>query len=287
MATTIAAGFSGLSANLEITTLQKSTASARQRNVRSAMEKGFAVLDSFLAGSYARSTMIGPLQDSDIDIVVVIDSSYWAQYKDSPGGLLEEARKVLLKTYPSTPKIKPDEQAVTITFTDFGVDVVPAFNRKGGGYLIPNSGGGWISTNPTVHADILTSQNKAHAGDLVPLVKMMKGWNKSSGNALVGFYVELLTTDILTNVKIPDFSSGVRYMFDKGREKIKFKQLDPAGFGGQVNGLTSGTPEEAVKRFSLAYDRAVKAEAFAAASKISAATDEWRKIFGDYFPAYG
>jgi hypothetical protein len=122
MATTIAAGFSGLRANLEITTLQKSTASTRQQNVRSAMEEGFAVLDSFLAGSYARSTMIGPLQDSDIDIVVVIDSSYWAQYKDSPGGLLEEARKVLLKTYPSTPKIKPDGQAVTITFTDFGVD---------------------------------------------------------------------------------------------------------------------------------------------------------------------
>jgi hypothetical protein len=165
--------------------------------------------------------------------------------------------------------------------------VVPAFNRQGGGYLIPNSPGGWISTNPTVHADTLTSQNKAHAGDVVPLVKMIKGWNKSSGNALVGFYVELLTTDILTNVTISDFSSGVRYVFDKGREKIKFKQLDPAGYGGQVNGLKSGTLEEAVKRFSLAYDRALRAEAFAAVSKISAATDEWRKIFGDYFPAYG
>lgn len=286
MATTIAAGFAGLSANLEITTLQKSTTSTRQQNVREAMERGFTVLDSFLAGSYARATMIGPLKDSNLDIFVVIDASYWQQYKSNAAGLLEQTRMVLLKTYPSTPKIRPDGQAVTITFTDFKVDVVPAFNRQGGGYLIPNGSGGWISTDPTVQADVLTRENRAHSGDLVPLVKMIKGWNRSNGDTLSGFYVELVTVDILKNVTISDYPSGARYVFDKGREKIKYKQLDPAGLGEQINALKSGSVDEALRRFSLAYDRAVRAEAFASRDNISA-TDEWRKVFGDYFPAYG
>jgi hypothetical protein len=288
MATTINGGFAGLSANLEITTLQKSTTSTRQQNVREAMEKGFTVLDSFLSGSYARFTMIGPLSDSDIDIFVILDPAYWAKYKASPADLLESARQVLLQTYTMTPKIKPDGQAVTITFTDFVVDVVPAFNRSGGGYLIPNASRGWIETNPTVHADVLTAQNKAHAGDLVPLVKMIKGWNRANGDTLSGFYLELMTTDILNNVTISSFSSGVRYVFDKGREKIKFKQLDPAGLAnGQVNPLKTGTLEAAVARFTKAHDLALQAEALASVDKISAATDKWREIFGGYFPAYG
>jgi tRNA nucleotidyltransferase (CCA-adding enzyme) len=75
MATTITGGVADLRANLEITTVQKSTTSTRQQNVREAMEQGFTVLDSFLAGSYARSTMIAPLSESDIDIFVVIDAA--------------------------------------------------------------------------------------------------------------------------------------------------------------------------------------------------------------------
>ncbi len=286
MATTIKAGFEQLAANLEITALQSTTTSTRQQNVRDAVAKGLTVIDSFLAGSYARSTMIGPLKDADIDIMVVLNSSYFSQY--TPATLLEKVRAVLVQTYPTTPKISPNGQAVTITFTDFTVDVVPAFNRQGGGYLIPDSSAGvWIATNPVTHASTLTTQNAAHDGDLVPLIKMLKGWNRSNGSTLVGFYLELMTADILNNVKINDLSSGTRYVFDKGREKIKFKQIDPAGYGGQVNGLRSGTVEQAVARFTTAHDRAVKAEGFAAANQIRTATDEWRKIFGDYFPAYG
>jgi Second Messenger Oligonucleotide or Dinucleotide Synthetase domain len=287
MATTITAGFSKLSENLEITGLQSATTSTRQKAVREAVEKDFTVLDSFLAGSYARSTMIGPLKDCDIDIMVVLDPSYFQKYK--PAALLDRTRTVLLKTYTSTPKISRNGQAVTITFTDFQVDVVPSFYRTGGGFLIPNSlTGEWIATNPTVHADKLTAANKAHNGQLVPIIKMIKSWNRNISNAFVGFYLELMIIDILTNVKISDFPSGIRYVLDKGREKIKFKQTDPAGFGGQVPGLQGvSTVKDAISRFETAYGRAVKAEEFAARGNLSAATDEWRKIFGNYFPAFG
>jgi hypothetical protein len=287
MATTIKASFEKLRQNLEITGLQKEVVSTRQQSVRDVIEADMTVLDSFLTGSYSRSTMISPLAEADIDIFIVLDTKYFEE-----GGqiaLLEKVRRVLLKTYTKSPKISRNGQAVTITFTDFVVDVVPAFYRKGGGFLIPNSSrSAWIATNPKSHVEVMSTQNQAHNGGLVPLVKMIKGWNKNVNDAFVSFYLELITIEILNNVRITDFPSGVRYFFDKGREKIKYKAIDPAGFGDQVNGLrNAATVEEAVNRFELAYSRAVKAEDFDGRSNVSAAVDEWQKIFGAKFPAYG
>ena len=216
-----------------------------------------------------------------------MSSDYFKQYR--PPALLDKVRTVLLKTYTKTPSISRNGQAVTITFSDFRVDVVPAFNRSGGGYLIPDSpNDAWISTNPPKHDEALTAANKAHGGDLVPIVKMIKGWNRIINDAFRGFYIELLAIDVLQGVTISDYPSGVRYLFDKGREKIKYKQSDPAGFGDQINPLDSVTTvADAVSRFETAYTRAVKAERFAADGKIEYAFDEWRKVFGDYFPSFG
>jgi hypothetical protein len=287
MATTIASSFQKLKDNLEITGLQKSTASTRQENVRDVVANDMDVLDSFLTGSYARSTLIAPLSEADIDIFIVLDPKYYES--DGQAGLLDKVKRALLKTYTKTPKISRNGQAVTITFTDFVVDVVPAFNRKGGGYLIPNSvKKTWIATNPKTHVDIMVQENKNHSGNLVPIVKMIKGWNKNINNDFVSFYLELLAIKIFKNITISDFSSGMRFYFDKGQEGIKSKVHDPVEYGGQINGLRNcKTVEAAVGRFETAYSRAIKAEQYAKNGNIESAIDEWEKVFGDYFPAYG
>lgn len=287
MATTIPASFAKLSQNLEISELQAETTSTRQKNVRAALEEELHVLDSFLTGSYIRNTLISPLKEADIDIFIVLNSKYYEQ--NGQASLLDKVKRVLLKTYPNTPKISRNGQAVTITFTDFVVDVVPAFNRRGGGYLIPNSSENiWISTNPKVHVTLMSDKNRAHNGDLVPVIKMIKGWNKTIDSAFVSFYLELLALDIFENVTISNHWTGVRFFFDKGREQIRYKIDDPAGYGGKINGLRNcRTMADAVGRFETAYDRAIRAEEYAKKGNISSAADEWKKIFGDYFPAYG
>src|SRR4051812_43697839 len=136
MATTSWSGFDTLKSNLEITELQGSTVSTRQKNVRAAVEEHMDVLDSFLAGSYNRDTMIAPLAKADVDIFVVLASKYWSA--DGYTTVLDLVKDVLKKTY-RTPDISRNGQAVTIRFDDFRVDVVPCFDRKGGGYLIPDS----------------------------------------------------------------------------------------------------------------------------------------------------
>lgn len=286
MATTIIAGFDQLKRNLAITDLQFETVSTRQSSVRSVISNHLTVLDSFITGSYRRSTMIAPLKGADIDIFVVLDPSYYET--SGQAKLLDKVKNALLKTYTQTPHISRNGQAVTINFKDFDVDVVPAFRREGGGFFIPDSANGkWIATDPREHVSYLAGQNNMHNGNLVPLIKMLKAWNKVANKPLRSFYLEMLTANILTNVTINSFSSGCRYVFDHARTQVRYTLSDPSGYGGYINPFYGLTVNEAVSRFETAYSRAVKAEDYANRGYISNAYDEWRKIFGDYFPAYG
>lgn len=288
MATTITGAFDTFKTRLEITDLQTTTVSTRQKNVREAVEKRLTVLDSFLTGSYSRSTMIAPLAEADIDIFTVLAASYYSS--DGQAALLDRIKRVLKETYPKTPNISRSGQAVTISFTDFKVDVVPAFHRRGGGYLIPNTQGGtWISTDPKRHVELSSEANIAHKGDLVPLIKMLKRWNREIDSHFRSFHLEVLAWQIFAGVTISNFSSGARYFFDKGRDLISKANPDPAGFGGEVGYYlnTRAKVDNAVSRFATAYSGAMKAEDYARRGFVADAIAEWRKVFGDTFPAYG
>jgi hypothetical protein len=293
MATTIGQSFLKLKENLEITGLQSQTVSTRQTNVREVVEAELDVLDSFLTGSYARSTMIAPLSEADIDVFVVLKSAYYHHYNGQNGGqagLLDLVKRALRKTYTKTPDIGRNGQAVTIRFEDFLIDVVPSFNRQGGGYLIPNSlTQSWISTDPKKHVEISAGTNVAHDGDLVPLIKMIKAWNQTIDRHFRSFHLEVLAWSILNGVTISDFPTGVRFFLDKGRELVSKKNPDPVGYGGDVGSYIYSTAaiQEAVAKFQLAYERAVKAEDFEQRGYTANAVEMWRKVFGDYFPAYG
>lgn len=293
MAKTIPESFKIFRSNLEITDLQTETVSTRQKHVRAAVENSLEVLDSFLSGSYSRHTLIAPLKKADIDVIVILASKYFSNYDGQNGGqagLLDLLKRVLKKTYSKTPDVSRNGQAVTIQFTDFVVDVVPAFKRKGGGYLIPNSiTHTWLSTDPKQHVQIWSEANKAHSGDLVPLIKMLKCWNRSANEFLQSFHLETMVLQILNGVTISDFSSGARFFFDKGRAYVAKKNPDPAGYTNDVGGYLN-SPERikaAVGRFETAHTRALKAEELASRGLISEAVNTWRLVFGDYFPAYG
>lgn len=292
MPTTIPEAFRKLKSNLEITDLQEETVSTRQKAVRGVVEAELNVLDSILTGSYSRHTMIAPLKEADIDIFVILDVSYFHHYNNGQNGgqagLLDFLKRTLRKTYTRTPDISRNGQAVTIRFDDFIVDVVPAFHRQGGGFLIPNSiNSAWISTDPKKHIDIMSQANATHNGDLIPLIKMIKAWNRGIDHHFRSFHLEVLALQILDNIRISDFPSGMRFFFDKGQTLITKQNLDPAGYGGDVGSYinTQSKIQEAVQKFQLAYERAVKAEEYESRGYTTNAFDMWGKIFGNYFPS--
>ncbi|HOP08408.1 MAG TPA: CBASS oligonucleotide cyclase [candidate division Zixibacteria bacterium] len=289
MATTSTQGFAGLRSNLEITGLQSATVSTRQTNVRDAVAAHMDVVDSFLTGSYMRSTMIAPLKEADIDIFIVLDVSYYHNLA-GPAALLDKVKRELKKTYPTTPRISRNGQAVTISFTDFDVDVVPGFYRTGGGYLIPDSvRNTWIPTDPKQHVIIWAAENKKHNGNLIPLIKMLKRWNKKHSALLQSFHLEALILNILDGITISDFPSGVRYVFDKARMAVQYPIPDPAGYNNNIGGYIDTDEKllEICNRLERATLQAREAESLDASGNTRRAFEKWRTIFGDYFPAYG
>ena len=293
MPNTIPASFEQFRRNLEITDPQTAVVSTRQIGVRDVLKSGMTVLEDFLTGSYARSTMIAPLNEADIDVFVVLDASYYHHYNGKnggPAGLLDWVKRTLRKTYTQTPDISRNGQAVTIRFNDFLVDVVPGFYLQNGGYIIGNSNANsWLTTDPKKHVEIFAATNQAHGGKFVPLVKMIKAWNKAHGSFFASFHIEVIARHVLTNVNIVDYSSGVRFFFDRARSVIAAPMPDPAGYDYSV-GRYLDTPlkiEQARQRLSIAYEIAVRAEQWAANGMyIRTAVDEWRRLFPDRFPAY-
>jgi hypothetical protein len=93
---------------------------------------------------------------------------------------------------------------------------------------------------------------------------------------------------VLNNVRIDSFPSGLRYIFDKVRTKVRVKLADPAGYsddvGAHVN--TEVAMQNLIGRLEWAHARALEAEQLAAAGRIEEAFAKWALLLKDYFPAY-
>jgi hypothetical protein len=247
---------------LNISDTQGMVVALRQASVRLAVEKELTVLDTFLTGSYKRSTLIAPLSEADVDIVVVLDPTYFAS---GASNVLQRVKAALGRVYPQS-VMSRNGQAVTIKFSDLTVDVVPAFHRQGGGFLICNSGPNtWISTDPKRHIEIASAHNTAHNGKLVPVVKILKGWNREIDRHFRSFHLEVIAWDVFSNVRIDDDASAVRYFFEHAQARIRPPLPDPAGYSADVGAhvRTAAQIDETISRLRTAHGRALNAERYA------------------------
>jgi len=288
MAKNIPDSFSIFKSNLDIIDLHQSKISSRQLIVRGVLEEEFDVKQTFLSGSYSRNTIISPLKQAEIDVFVVLDPTYFSE--EGQVSLLDRVKRVLQKMYSESPEISKNGQAVTLTFSDFIINVIPAFNRQDGGYFIPDSiESKWIITDPKLHVALICEANSEHNGDLVPLIKMVKGWNRVINSPFSSFHLEVMVYQLLKNTEIQDYPMSLLYFFDEGRQYVRKQNLDPAGYGGDIGSYIKARHrmEEAQRRFETAYKSAYKAIYYWKNAHAENSINEWRKIFGNYFPAYG
>jgi hypothetical protein len=89
----------------------------------------------FTVGSSARGTICRPERDIDPPAPFSV-SEYWKRFESNSQDFLYWARAGLNEHYPRT-EVSSKQVAVVIDFSDTVTDLVPAFGRTGGGYLIP------------------------------------------------------------------------------------------------------------------------------------------------------
>jgi hypothetical protein len=291
--------FGCLRANLKLTGLQESAVVERQRAVRAALARELPVVDVFLTGSYRRRTLIAPLSRADVDVAVVLDRSLRGR---GPRNVLDAAKRALGKSYPNS-DVSRNGQAITVTFSDFIIDVVPAFAvpwwaLDGEGWDICNSGSNtWLRTDPRKHTERSAEINRRTGGLLVPTVKMLKAWNRNVGSPLRGFHLEVIAWSIFDpgwlpyhwfgpGVSMESDPDNVRQFFSEAERLLGRRLPDPARNQGDVGAyLSQSARADAKSKVKTARDRCVRADALREAGEHAAATAIYRQVFGDAFPA--
>lgn len=201
---TVGTRFSQFLSNLMLTPDQRSDGQVKHTGVRQCLDSwyyGSAYAgNGILVGSWGKSTEIRPPRD--IDIIFVLPKEVYDRFNTRPGNkqsqLLQEVKAVLQKTYPST-VMKGDGQVVSVPFTSYAVEVVPAFLRTGGQYYIcdTNNGGRYKTTDPNAEIAKVKSSNDTTSGNTRDLIRMLKCWQTYCNVQLRSFLIELLVIEFL------------------------------------------------------------------------------------------
>jgi hypothetical protein len=288
--------FATYKSRLEITQTEQNDASRRQKDVRTTVQTTFDVKYDFLTGSYGRHTKTKPLKDIDIFVVLGVPETH--RRKQHPKLVLDELEKCLADKY-GADQIERDRRCVTVWFEKrnqtqdedgkvLSLDVVPAF-ENGANYEIPDDMlGTWIATNPSTHGDKATAKNQELGGNWVPLVKMLKSWNRNSGKPIrPSFLIEVMALELVDG-PFNSFPDETRRFFSAAAATIADDWFDPAGLGPPVSDemtpVLASAAQQALNKAEVLATRAYRAEQ---QGRQGEALELWKQIFGKYFPSAG
>ena len=277
---------------LELSETEQRDAARRHAEVRDCIRGGFDVETDFLSGSYKRHTKTKPLKDVDV-LFVLGEKEKWR--RDKPPIETLQAFEQCLKT--KYADVELCRRAVTVEFEKayypeehegkvLSIDAVPAFESGDDEYEIPDKiTGMWIKTNPKKHKEQATAKNQEMSGRWVPLVKMLKGWNRANGKPIKpSFLIEVMAEELVE----PPFSTcqdEVRSCLAAMESSIGDEWGDPAGLGPPVSDqMTQALITNAKTSLKEAQRKATLAARAEETGRQGEALRIWRDILGDYFP---
>ena len=276
--------FDKLKTNLEITQTESKLAQRRHRLVRDHVRGSWTLMDDFLTGSYKRHTMTKKLKDVDIFVVVDPDGPQAPLADGSGREAVFALRDVLASRWSD---LDTDDNVVTINYGDEDVasyEVAPVFQRKGGGYLMPN-GAGWMDTDPQEQEVLVTAKNKECGERFVPFVKMVKGINREAGGPIEpAFLIEVMGLELVIE-PFGRYQDEIRFFLASVADRVVDDWADPVGIGPDVNAgvgiqrrrqlseVVCGWLTLAEEALQLEYE-----------GKERASVEKWRELFGWRMP---
>ena len=217
----------------------------------------------FLTGSYARHTKTKPLKDVDIFFCLGEKERHWRD--KAPDEVLKAFEACLAKKY-GADCVERGRRCVTVEFEKrnptadeegkvLSNDAVPAF-ELGSCYEIPDRDlGRWIKTDPDIHKEKSTAKNRECGGKWVPLVKMLKRWNRSAGKPIApSFLIEVMALE-LVDPPFTTYASEVRRFFAAALDGLNRDWPDPAGYGPPVSDQMTADQESGSRLRSSALLR--------------------------------
>jgi hypothetical protein len=278
--------FSSFLGNLAISNTD--TISMRYGELTSALNKQFRDTESKTAntlqvGSFGRKTGIDGI--SDLDMLYIIPKAKWDIYKDNKQlKLLQDAKAAILKRYPSS-NVRVDRLVVTVTYTNFHVEVQPVFEQDDQSYKYPdtNDGGTWKITKPREEMNAVASMDADKNSNLRNLCKMARAWKNKHGVGMGGLLVDTLAYNFLKSTDEYDTKSF--FYYDRlSRDFFKYLSELPEQdyYAAPGSGQRVGVKKKFQPKAKKAYKRCLEA---IDAEKKKGANTKWKTIYGRPFPA--
>ncbi|MDA3870076.1 MAG: hypothetical protein PF589_09060 [Gammaproteobacteria bacterium] len=282
---TIDEGLCALDASLVINVLQHSLISSRRCEIEKIMVEEFDALGTELPGSFARNTMIQPLQDNTIELFVLLRLE--CGQMNTPGELMHKFEALLVSHYPDA-ALCHKGAAVVVEFPEFSFHVVAGFFRQDRGYVVADGKHQqWLKTNPGIHYYALDADNHRHRGLLLPVIRIIKYWNQCNGALFDDYFLVLLDKEILQQNKFNSYVQAIKIIFKNAIALVVFTIDDPADSGSQMEGLKDIEKMiEAMFCFKDCHGYIVQAEKHEKRGDLISAYKIFGKIFAGQFPGY-
>lgn len=239
--------------------------------------------NSLQVGSYGRFTAIKNI--SDLDMVYILPWTEYERFKNGrQSALLQEVKKTIQSRYPKT-DMRGDGQVVVISFTNYQIEVLPAFENDDGSFLYPdtNDGGSWETTKPRLEIKAILDLHQAKNQNLRTLCKMIRSWKNYHGVAMGGLLIDSVAYNFLNSTTYYDDKSFTYYDW-LIRDFLEY--LSELQNTNHVFAPGSNQKVHIKKKFQTRAKKAHKLvlEAIEAQENKNA-NRKWKKIFGKSFPS--
>jgi hypothetical protein len=291
MPTTVNGGFELFVSQLTPSSAEVTAAGSHRSSVEAKLKNSFGVTNFFGTGSRESGTSVRYY--SDLDYFASIPSQ---NQRDDSAYMLRLVKQELQERFPKT-TVYVDTPAVVCAFGEDGkdkIEVVPAYytGRDNSGefnvYKIPEIGGDWVKSSPSVHNGYVTEVNNKLSKKVKQLIRLIKAIGYYNNIPISSFYLELRIAKWASNENSIMYSYDVRTMLQHLVNCELAKMRDPMGISGLVPAAnTDNYREEALSKLKTALARANNARDAEEAGKVSLAYEWWDKVYGGQFPAYG
>jgi len=278
--------FGDFLANLQIRNTE--TISLRYGELTAALNKKFRDTDSKIAnvlqvGSFGRNTGIDGI--SDLDMLYIMPKGEWENYKDSKQlKLLQDVKAAVLARYPAT-DVRVDRLVVTVTYSDFHVEIQPVFEEDDGSYRYPDTKdeGSWKITKPREEMEAVLELDNKKNQNLKRLCKMARAWKNKHGLEMSGLLIDTLAYNFFESTEEYDSRS---YLYYDWLSRDFFKYLGDLEDQGYYAAPGSGQRVKVRKKFQRKARKAHRlCLAAIEAQDNKNVNEKWKKVYGRQFPA--
>jgi hypothetical protein len=178
-------------------------------------------------GSVSKHTFVDGI--SDIDILLIINDSELSDKQ--PKAIKNIIAGMLKERFPNT-KISVGNMAVTVSFSDYPIQILPAL-KSGGKVIIPEaSGNSWAKIDTEKFTSTLTKTNDKNGNKVVPIIKLAKAIISKlpEKHQLSGYHVEALAVRIFSDYHNEQTSKAMlKHFFQQASQMVLSPTQDKTG----------------------------------------------------------